>query len=80
MSSLLRRHLANARCENPVIRNKALKDIEEYFLHAENCWMERLIADYERAKHMAKIGDKLAEMVGDHHWTLEWSRERRYFK
>jgi hypothetical protein len=77
MSSLLRRHLANAACENPEIRKRALRAIEDYFLDAENNWSYRTIAACEHAERLSKIGDKLAEMVGDHHWTIEWNRERQ---
>jgi hypothetical protein len=33
---------------------------------------------FEENKRLTAIGDKMREMVGDHHWTLVWDRETNF--
>ena len=44
----------------------------EYVRHGDYAALQ---AENDRLK---KIGFKMREMIGDHHWTLAWDRECKY--
>lgn len=47
-------------------------------LTANRKLLEQIAALQAENERLKKIGFKMREMIGDHHWTLAWDRECKY--
>ena len=54
-------------------------ECKEYENGKETSYIEQRHTMLERyCQRLIVIGDKMREMVGDHHWTLVWDYERKF--